>query len=182
VLADALSVALLVDPRLACDSAQALVGHLAAEYGEIGPGRSADEKALWHQWVPGLRDESMQLARPRPIIAMALTERRSFPLLSRASVERVKGIEPSSLGWEPRALPLSYTRSVWETLSGTHVFPGGDGTSRAGGWTITRFRVQQSSQPPSLMPPVLDMSAMRCHEARMPATVGRDPPAGSPLP
>src|SRR5262245_3364713 len=25
-------------------------------------------------------------------------------------VERVKGIEPSSLGWEPRALPLSYTR------------------------------------------------------------------------
>ena len=25
-------------------------------------------------------------------------------------MERVKGIEPSSLGWEPRALPLSYTR------------------------------------------------------------------------
>ena len=25
-------------------------------------------------------------------------------------LERVKGIEPSSLGWEPRALPLSYTR------------------------------------------------------------------------
>ena len=29
----------------------------------------------------------------------------------RSEVERVKGIEPSSLGWEPRALPLSYTRS-----------------------------------------------------------------------
>ena len=29
----------------------------------------------------------------------------------RNEVERVKGIEPSSLGWEPRALPLSYTRS-----------------------------------------------------------------------
>ena len=27
-------------------------------------------------------------------------------------MERVKGIEPSSLGWEPRALPLSYTRPV----------------------------------------------------------------------
>ena len=26
-------------------------------------------------------------------------------------MERVKGIEPSSLGWEPRALPLSYTRA-----------------------------------------------------------------------
>ena len=25
-------------------------------------------------------------------------------------MERVKGIEPSSLGWEPRALPLSYAR------------------------------------------------------------------------
>ena len=29
----------------------------------------------------------------------------------RFGVERVKGIEPSSLGWEPRALPLSYTRA-----------------------------------------------------------------------
>ncbi len=27
-------------------------------------------------------------------------------------MERVKGIEPSSLGWEPRALPLSYTRVI----------------------------------------------------------------------
>jgi hypothetical protein len=25
-------------------------------------------------------------------------------------MERVKGIEPSSSGWEPEALPLSYTR------------------------------------------------------------------------
>ncbi len=25
-------------------------------------------------------------------------------------LERVKGIEPSSFGWEPKALPLSYTR------------------------------------------------------------------------
>ncbi len=25
-------------------------------------------------------------------------------------MERVKGIEPSSFGWEPKALPLSYTR------------------------------------------------------------------------
>ena len=30
--------------------------------------------------------------------------------MQRRAVERVKGIEPSSLGWEPRALPLSYTR------------------------------------------------------------------------
>jgi putative nucleotidyltransferase with HDIG domain len=61
--ADALSVALLVDPRLACDSAPALLEQLATRHGEIGPGRSPDEKALWHQWVPGLRDESVQLAR-----------------------------------------------------------------------------------------------------------------------
>jgi hypothetical protein len=27
-------------------------------------------------------------------------------------VERVKGIEPSSLAWEARALPLSYTRDA----------------------------------------------------------------------
>ena len=26
-------------------------------------------------------------------------------------MERVKGIEPSSFGWEPKALPLSYTRN-----------------------------------------------------------------------
>src|SRR5215207_1053901 len=35
-----------------------------------------------------------------------------------SSVERVKGIEPSSLGWEPRALPLSYTRSRRPILCG----------------------------------------------------------------
>ncbi len=28
----------------------------------------------------------------------------------RRELERVKGIEPSSSGWEPGALPLSYTR------------------------------------------------------------------------
>jgi HD-like signal output (HDOD) protein len=61
--ADALSMALLLDRRFTCDSARALVQHLAAEHAEIGPGRSPDEKALWHRWVPGLRDESMQLAR-----------------------------------------------------------------------------------------------------------------------
>jgi hypothetical protein len=27
-------------------------------------------------------------------------------------MERVKGIEPSSSGWEPEALPLSYTRPI----------------------------------------------------------------------
>ena len=27
-------------------------------------------------------------------------------------MERVKGIEPSSFGWEPKALPLSYTRGA----------------------------------------------------------------------
>ena len=27
-------------------------------------------------------------------------------------MERVKGIEPSSDGWEPSALPLSYTRPI----------------------------------------------------------------------
>ena len=27
-------------------------------------------------------------------------------------MERVKGIEPSSFGWEPKALPLSYTRDA----------------------------------------------------------------------
>ena len=31
-----------------------------------------------------------------------------------SGMERVKGIEPSSLGWEPRALPLSYTRNPQE--------------------------------------------------------------------
>jgi hypothetical protein len=32
-----------------------------------------------------------------------------------ANLERVKGIEPSSLAWEARALPLSYTRA-WDAL------------------------------------------------------------------
>ena len=46
----------------------------------------------------------------------------------RREVERVKGIEPSSLGWEPRALPLSYTRADDEPRRrGTH--PKRDGTS-----------------------------------------------------
>jgi hypothetical protein len=36
-------------------------------------------------------------------------------------MERVKGIEPSSLGWEPRALPLSYTR-LTATPSETYTF------------------------------------------------------------
>jgi hypothetical protein len=31
-------------------------------------------------------------------------------------MERVMGIEPTSLAWEARALPLSYTRAAW--LSG----------------------------------------------------------------
>ena len=31
----------------------------------------------------------------------------------RRRVERVNGVEPSWLGWEPRALPLSYTRMDW---------------------------------------------------------------------
>jgi len=61
--ADTLSMALLLDPRSACESSQTLVQHLAAEHPDIGPGQSADEKSLWHCWVPGLRDQSMQLAR-----------------------------------------------------------------------------------------------------------------------
>ncbi len=32
-------------------------------------------------------------------------------------VERVKGIEPSSLAWEAIALPLSYTRTVVRILA-----------------------------------------------------------------
>ena len=31
-------------------------------------------------------------------------------------MERVKGIEPSSSGWKPEALPLSYTRFWWRGL------------------------------------------------------------------
>jgi hypothetical protein len=32
-------------------------------------------------------------------------------------MERVKGIEPSSLAWEARALPLSYTRKERQSYS-----------------------------------------------------------------
>jgi hypothetical protein len=39
---------------------------------------------------------------------LAFVELSGTPQAS--NLERVKGIEPSSLGWEPRALPLSYTR------------------------------------------------------------------------
>jgi putative nucleotidyltransferase with HDIG domain len=60
--ADALSIALLLDPRCACESAQELTQYLAAQHGELGP-QTADERARWHHWVPGLRDESMHLGR-----------------------------------------------------------------------------------------------------------------------
>src|SRR5689334_21245092 len=36
---------------------------------------------------------------------------QSLAWSTRLLLERVKGIEPSSLGWEPIALPLSYTRA-----------------------------------------------------------------------
>jgi putative nucleotidyltransferase with HDIG domain len=65
---DALSVALLAGPRPAPDAPEALLQHLAAEHGEIGPGGSPGEKALWHRWVPGLRDESIQLARQLNVV------------------------------------------------------------------------------------------------------------------
>jgi putative nucleotidyltransferase with HDIG domain len=61
--ADMLSMALLLDPKFASDSEEQLIHRLANEYANIGPGRSLDEKALWYRWVPGLRAESMQLAR-----------------------------------------------------------------------------------------------------------------------
>ena len=32
--------------------------------------------------------------------------------MSGGAMERVKGIEPSSLAWEANALPLSYTRNA----------------------------------------------------------------------
>ena len=47
-------------------------------------------------------------------------------------MERVKGIEPSSSGWKPEALPLSYTR-----------FYGG------GGWIRTNVGVRQRVYSPS---------------------------------
>jgi hypothetical protein len=34
-------------------------------------------------------------------------------------LERVKGIEPSSLAWEAKALPLSYTRRIFRILTRT---------------------------------------------------------------
>jgi putative nucleotidyltransferase with HDIG domain len=61
--ADALSMALLLDPGIADMTADSLMEHLACEHAAIGPGHSPDEKARWHRWVPDLRDKSMQLAR-----------------------------------------------------------------------------------------------------------------------
>jgi hypothetical protein len=40
-------------------------------------------------------------------------------------MERVKGIEPSSDGWEPSALPLSYTRPDWEPIGAVRIPEGG---------------------------------------------------------
>jgi hypothetical protein len=52
--------------------------------------------------------------RPSCVRTAPLRTARQRRMISRTDVdmERVKGIEPSSLGWEPRALPLSYTRPV----------------------------------------------------------------------
>jgi hypothetical protein len=43
----------------------------------------------------------------------------SRPKVSRPTcvLERVKGIEPSSLAWEAKALPLSYTRMPQSSLA-----------------------------------------------------------------
>ena len=35
------------------------------------------------------------------------------PVKVSVKVEPVKGIEPSSAGWKPAALPLSYTGTAW---------------------------------------------------------------------
>src|SRR5690606_7250365 len=47
----------------------------------------------------------------------------------KAEVERAKGIEPSSSGWEPEALPLSYARP----RSRRNGRPRGDASPRGGG-------------------------------------------------
>jgi hypothetical protein len=38
-------------------------------------------------------------------------------------MERVKGIEPSSVAWEATALPLSYTRFIGRVDSNVFVLP-----------------------------------------------------------
>jgi hypothetical protein len=79
---------------------------------------------------------------PAPTPGVAANDRVDHQHIGRTSVERVKGIEPSSLGWEPRALPLSYTRADGEVRILRQ-----DGTSPTG--------AGQSPSPDSIDPNVL---------------------------
>ena len=38
------------------------------------------------------------------------------PVALHGLMERVTGIEPASFGWEPKALPLSYTRDAQHSM------------------------------------------------------------------
>lgn len=48
----------------------------------------------------------------------------AFVRSKKCCLERVKGIEPSSLAWEAIALPLSYTRIVEQSLPRIRPFGG----------------------------------------------------------
>jgi len=61
--ADEVSVAVIVNGQSDVAGAQSLIQYLATQHADIGPGSSPEEKAVWQRWIPGLRDESLQLAR-----------------------------------------------------------------------------------------------------------------------
>ena len=61
--ADELSMALLLAPHGDGESPETLIKRLATAHADIGPGRSPDEKALWHRWVPDVQAESLRMAR-----------------------------------------------------------------------------------------------------------------------
>jgi hypothetical protein len=101
---------------------EALIGLLAEN---LGVPKAIEDRGFDYFLEVPVANEVLEVFGSRQPSAQ---ERRALLLYG---VERVKGIEPSSLGWEPRALPLSYTRADEEPhRRGTH--PKLDGTSSLG--------------------------------------------------
>ena len=64
------------------------------------------------RWAGLIRYTALSTTDPSGFAKTRRRTRSSAALFKWCGIlERVKGIEPSSFGWEPKALPLSYTRS-----------------------------------------------------------------------
>ena len=107
--------------------------------------------AFQHLCLFGEAQDGLFHALARYPLSAAAEGRCSVAAIGGSGLERVKGIEPSSLAWEARALPLSYTRArLW-------LCPRGGGVKGAPGaqpgpsaMPASRARARRKGRPTSM--------------------------------